>query len=92
MRIAPSNRMPAIVDPDGPGGEPISIFGSGAILQYLGRKFGQLYPEDERKRVEVERWLFWQMAASGRGPVRGTAFGSMRPRGCPAPSIATPTR
>jgi GST-like protein len=71
LAIAPNNRMPAIVDPEGPGGEPISIFESGAILQYLGRKFGQFYPADERGRVEVEQWLFWQMG--GLGPMAGQA-------------------
>ena len=69
LAISPNNKMPAIVDPDGPGGQPISIFESGAILQYLGRKTGQLYPSDERARVEVDQWLFWQMA--GLGPMAG---------------------
>lgn len=71
LAIAPNNRMPAIVDPDGPGGEPISVFESGAILQYLGRKTGMFYPADERARVEVEQWLFWQMG--GLGPMAGQA-------------------
>ena len=71
LKIAPNNRMPAIIDPDGPGGEPISVFESGAILQYLGRKFGQFYPQAERARVEVEQWLFWQMG--GLGPMAGQA-------------------
>jgi len=69
LEISPNNRMPAIVDPDGPGGEPISIFESGAILQYLGRKTGQFYPSDERARVAVEEWLMWQMG--GLGPMLG---------------------
>ena len=69
LKIAPNNRMPAIVDPDGPGGQPISVFESGAILQYLGRKTGQFYPSDERARVEVDQWLFWQMG--GLGPMAG---------------------
>jgi GSH-dependent disulfide-bond oxidoreductase len=69
LKIAPNNRMPAIVDPDGPGGRPISIFESGAILQYLGRKTGKFYPKDERGRVEVDQWLFWQMG--GLGPMAG---------------------
>jgi len=69
LAISPNNKMPAIVDPDGPGGQPISIFESGAILQYLGRKTSQLYPADERARVEVDQWLFWQMA--GLGPMAG---------------------
>lgn len=71
LAIAPNNRMPAIVDPQGPDGKPISIFESGAILQYLGRKFGRFYPADERGRVEVDQWLFWQMA--GLGPMAGQA-------------------
>ena len=69
LAISPNNRMPAIVDPDGPGAQPISVFESGAILQYLGRKTGLFYPKDERARVEVEQWLFWQMA--GLGPMAG---------------------
>jgi GST-like protein len=65
LKISPNNRIPAIVDPDGPGGRPISIFESGAILQYLGRKTGKFYPSDERARVTVDQWLFWQMANLG---------------------------
>lgn len=71
LKIAPNNRMPAIIDPDGPGGAPISVFESGAILQYLGRKYGRFYPKDERARVQVEEWLFWQMG--GLGPMAGQA-------------------
>ena len=71
LAISPNNRMPAITDPDGPGGQPISVFESGAILQYLGRKTGKFYPADERARVEVDEWLFWQMA--GVGPMAGQA-------------------
>ena len=69
LAISPNNRIPAIVDPEGPDGKPISIFESGAILTYLGRKFGQLYPADERKRVVVDEWLVWQVA--NVGPVFG---------------------
>ncbi|MDB5560244.1 MAG: glutathione S-transferase [Enterovirga sp.] len=69
LAISPNNKMPAIVDPDGPGGAPISVFESGAILLYLGRKTGLFYPTEERARVEVEQWLFWQMA--GLGPMAG---------------------
>ncbi len=71
LKIAPNNRMPAIIDPEGPDGEPISVFESGAILQYLGRKFGRFYPADERSRVAVEEWLFWQVG--GLGPMAGQA-------------------
>jgi GST-like protein len=71
LAISPNNRMPAIVDPDGPGGRPISVFESGAILQYLGRKTGKFYPSDERARTAVDEWLFWQMG--GLGPMAGQA-------------------
>ncbi|MDE3115161.1 MAG: glutathione S-transferase N-terminal domain-containing protein [Pseudomonadota bacterium] len=71
LKISPNNRMPAIVDPAGPGGRPISVFESGAILQYLGRKTGKFYPADERRRVAVDEWLFWQMG--GLGPMAGQA-------------------
>jgi GST-like protein len=71
LKISPNNRMPAIIDPEGPGGKPISVFESGAILQYLGRKSGRFYPADERQRVEVDQWLFWQMG--GLGPMAGQA-------------------
>ena len=64
LAISPNNRMPAIVDPDGPGGKPVSIFESGAILQYLGRKTGKFYPPG-RAGIEVDQWLFWQMAHLG---------------------------
>ena len=69
LRISPNNKIPAIVDQDGPRGEPISVFESGAILQYLGRKTGLYYPEDEFARVEVEQWLMWQVG--GLGPMLG---------------------
>jgi GST-like protein len=71
LKISPNNRMPAIIDPKGAGGKPISIFESGAIMQYLGRKTGKFYPKDERQRVAVEEWLFWQVG--GLGPMAGQA-------------------
>ncbi|WP_173911513.1 glutathione binding-like protein [Acinetobacter sp. Marseille-Q1618] len=67
LRISPNNKIPAIVDQDGPNGEAISIFESGAILQYLGRKTGLCYPSNEQERVEVEQWLMWQIG--GLGPM-----------------------
>jgi GSH-dependent disulfide-bond oxidoreductase len=80
IAISPNNRMPAIVDPDGPDGAPIAIFESGAILLYLGRKSGLFYPQEERARVLVEQWLMWQMA--GLGPMAGqfSHFTSYAPR------------
>ena len=71
LKIAPNNRMPAIVDPEGPDGAPVSIFESGAILQYLARKTGRFYGESERDRVAVDQWLMWQMG--GVGPMAGQA-------------------
>ena len=70
--LSPNRRMPAIVDPEGPDGQPISIFESGAILQYLARKSGKFYGETERQRIAVDEWLMWQMA--GLGPMAGQAF------------------
>lgn len=67
--ISPNGRMPAIIDPDGPGGDPLSIFESGAILQYLGAKSGRFYPSDARGKSEVDQWLFWQVG--GLGPMAG---------------------
>jgi GST-like protein len=69
LKIAPNNRMPAIIDPEGPDDKPVSVFESGAILQYLGRKFNKFYPKDERSRIEVDEWLMWQMG--GLGPMAG---------------------
>jgi GST-like protein len=70
LKIAPNNRIPAIIDREpANGGEPISVFESGAILLYLAEKTGQLISTDLRQRVEVLQWLFWQMA--GLGPMAG---------------------
>ena len=71
LKISPNNRMPAIVDPEGPDSAPISIFESGAILQYLARKTGLFYGQTERERVSVDQWLMWQMG--GLGPMAGQA-------------------
>jgi GST-like protein len=70
LKIAPNNRMPAIIDrAPSDGGAPISVFESGAILEYLGDKTGQFFPTDLRRRNEVRQWLFWQMG--GLGPMAG---------------------
>jgi len=71
LKIAPNNRMPAIVDPEGPDGAPVSIFESGAILRYLARKTGQFCGPTERDRIAVDQWLMWQMG--GLGPMAGQA-------------------
>ena len=71
LGLSPNGRMPAIVDPDGPDGAPISLFESGAILQYLARKTGRFGGGDERTRIAVDQWLMWQMG--GVGPMAGQA-------------------
>ncbi len=71
LAISPNNKMPAIVDPDGPGGEPISIFESGAIMIYLAEKTGQLMPTEPRARIRVLEWLMFQMGTVG--PMLGQA-------------------
>ncbi|MDG2002253.1 MAG: glutathione S-transferase N-terminal domain-containing protein [Novosphingobium sp.] len=68
LAINPNGRIPAMVDPDAEGG-PVTVFESAAILQYLGRKTGLYYPQDEQTRARIDSWLFWQMA--GLGPVSG---------------------
>jgi len=69
IAISPNNKIPAIVDPDGPGGRPISVFESGAILVYLGLKTGRFWPSDPVAQVAALEWLMFQMA--GFGPIPG---------------------
>ena len=69
LKITPNHRIPAIVDPDGPDGKPISVFESGAILLYLGEKTGKFLPAPLRERIPVLEWLMWQMG--GIGPMLG---------------------
>lgn len=71
LKIAPNNRMPAIVDPDGPEGAPVSIFESGAILLYLAEKTGLFGGATARDKIAVTEWLMWQMG--GLGPMAGQA-------------------
>jgi GSH-dependent disulfide-bond oxidoreductase len=69
LKISPNNKIPAIVDPDGPDGKPVSVFESGAILIYLGEKTGKFWPPGLRARIPVLEWLMWQMG--GFGPMPG---------------------
>lgn len=70
LKISPNNRMPATIDQAAAGGgQPISVFESGAILMYLAEKSGKFVPQDTRSRFEVVQWLFWQMG--GLGPMAG---------------------
>ncbi|MBO1075353.1 glutathione S-transferase family protein [Roseomonas marmotae] len=69
LKISPNNRIPAIMDSEGPDGQPISVFESGAILIYLAEKTGKFLPADPRARMAVLEWLMWQMG--GFGPMPG---------------------
>jgi GST-like protein len=71
LAINPNKKIPAIIDTDGPGGKPFTLFESGAILMYLAEKTGKLWPQDLRKRYEVIQWLMFQMG--GVGPIFGQA-------------------
>jgi len=76
LAISPSNRIPAIVDPQGPDGKPIAMFESGAILAYLSGKTGKLLPRSVRDKYEALQWLMWQMG--GVGPMFGQAHHFIR--------------
>jgi GST-like protein len=69
LAISPNNKIPAIVDPEGPDGVPVSVFESGAILLYLGEKTGKFLPKPLLQRIPVYEWLMWQMG--GFGPMPG---------------------
>ena len=69
LSLTPNNKIPAILDPNGPGGQPLALFESGAILVYLAEKTGQLLAEDPAQRYETLQWLMWQMG--GVGPMFG---------------------
>jgi len=71
LKFSPNNKIPAIVDQDGPDGQPIALFESGAILIYLAEKTGRFLPPEPRARLDVLQWLFWQMG--GFGPMLGQA-------------------
>ncbi|HLN84359.1 MAG TPA: glutathione S-transferase N-terminal domain-containing protein [Candidatus Binatia bacterium] len=71
LKINPNNKIPSIIDPDGPDGKPFTLFESGAILMYLAEKSGKLWPADLRQRYTVIQWLMFQMG--GVGPMFGQA-------------------
>jgi Glutathione S-transferase len=76
LRINPNAKVPAVVDHDGPGGRPLALFESGAILSYLAEKSGRLLPEDPARRWEAICWTFWQ--AANQGPMVGQATHFLR--------------
>src|SRR5512137_2038607 len=69
LKISPNGKIPAIIDPEGPGGKPVSVFESGAILIYLGEKSGRFWPRDLAARIPVLEWLMFQHG--GFGPIAG---------------------
>jgi GST-like protein len=69
LSLSPNNKIPAILDPNGPGGKPLALFESGAILLYLAEKTGKFIPQDAAQRYETIQWLMWQMG--GVGPMFG---------------------
>ena len=69
MSLSPNNKIPAILDPNGPGGKPLALFESGAILIYLAEKTGQFLPADAAARIQTIQWVMWQMG--GLGPMFG---------------------
>ena len=87
LAISPNNKIPAILDDDGPGGAPLSLFESGAILIYLDRKTGKFLPEEPGKHWDVMQWLFWQVG--GFGPMLGQAhhFNAYAPRSPSGPVV-----
>lgn len=78
LKISPNNKIPAIVDPDGPGGAPIGIFESGAILIYLAEKSGRFWPHEPLERVRVLEWLMFQMGGFGPMPGQVHHFAAMQ--------------
>ncbi|UGA39570.1 glutathione S-transferase [Chromobacterium haemolyticum] len=82
LAISPNNKIPAIVDSDGPDGRPLAMFESGAILQYLAEKHGRLLPAAGAARYEALQWLMFQMG--GFGPMLGQAHHFLRYAGKPA--------
>ena len=80
LAISPNNKIPAIVDPDGPDGKPISLFESGAILLYLAAKTGRFLPADTRGKYEVLQWLMFQMGSVGPDARPGASLPHLRAR------------
>ncbi len=76
LKISPNNKIPAIVDPEGPDGAPLALFETGAILLYLAEKTGRLLPAEARARWAAQQWLMWQMG--GFGPMLGQAHHFLR--------------
>jgi GSH-dependent disulfide-bond oxidoreductase len=79
LAVAPSGRIPALVDPEGPDGKPLALFESDAILHFLARKYGAFFGESERVRADVDQWLFWQASCLGPAMSQADHFRSHAP-------------
>ena len=84
LKISPNGKIPAIVDPDGPNGKPVSVFESGAILIYLGEKTGKFWPRDLEARIPVLEWLMFQHGRLRPDARAGPPFRNGRKRGGPS--------
>jgi GSH-dependent disulfide-bond oxidoreductase len=74
LAVAPSGRIPALVDPEGPDGKPLALFEADAILHFLARKYGAFFGESERVRADVDQWLFWQASCLGPAMAQANHF------------------
>jgi GST-like protein len=83
LAVSPNNKIPAILDPEGPDGKPLALFESGAILHYLARKFGAYYPSNERAKADVDQWLFWQVGGLGPMAAQRNHFARTAPEKIP---------
>jgi len=92
LTISPNNRIPAIVDPNGPDGKPISLFESGAILLYLAAKTGKFLPKTDRLKYQVLQWLMFQWAASGPCSGKRITFAFTHLKKSSTRSTVTPTK
>src|SRR6476620_3004832 len=90
LKISPNNKIPAIVDQDGPDGKPISLFEAGAILLYLAGKTGKFLPDDVRGKYEVLQWLMFQMGGVGRMLGQNHPFRQNAPEKLPYPRARYP--
>src|SRR6266699_3291878 len=89
VAICPNSKVPAIIDQDGPGGKPLSLFESGAILIYLADKYGKFIGKDAAERYRTIEWVMFQMANVGPLFGQATTSSTRRPKKCPMRSIAT---
>ena len=89
IAINPNSKIPAMIDDEGPNGEPYTMIESGAMLMYLAEKTGKFMPSEMAARYEVIQWLMFQIGGIGRSSARCTTSSGRRAKRCPTPSTAT---